>query len=79
MQSKKHTLWHTMGIVLAFVSFLMIFGALGVAMLIIGIYWAFQVFFTVGWWASLLIMLGLLVVYVTALSFALELIRGENE
>lgn len=79
MQRKNNTLWRTLGIALAFVAFLMIFGALGVAMLIVGIYWAFQVFFSVGWWASLLIMFGLLAVYVTALSFALELIRGEEE
>lgn len=79
MQRKNNTIWRIIGMCVAFVAFMGIFGALGVAMLVVGIYWAFQVFFSVGWWASLLIMFGLLAVYVTALSFALELIRGEEE
>ena len=79
MNRKNHTIWRTLGIAGAFVAFLCIFGVLGVAMMIVGIYWAFETFFSVGWWCSVLIMLGLLVVYVTALSFALELLRGDNE
>lgn len=79
MQRKKMTIWRIIGIALAFVAFFLVFAAIGVAMLIVGIYWAFQTFFDGNWWLALLIMLGLLAIYATALSFALELLRGENE
>lgn len=79
MNHKNNTFRHVILCALVFVLFACIFSGLGLALLVIGIYWAFQVFFSVGWWASLLIIFGVLVVYVTALSFALELIKGENE
>ena len=79
MQQKNNTIWRIIGLCVAFVAFMGIFGAIGGAMLIVGIYWAFELFFSVGWWASLIVMLCLLALYATALSFALELLRGENE
>lgn len=79
MNRKNNTFKHVIVCALVFVLFGLIFAGLGVALLIVGIYWAFTVFFSVGWWASLLIIFGVLAIYATALSFALEMIRGEEE
>jgi hypothetical protein len=79
MQRKNNTLKHFLVCALVFALFLSIFSGLGLLIMVVGIYWAFQLFFSVGWWAALGVVIVLLVVYVTALAFALELIKGENE
>lgn len=79
MERKNNTFKHVVACALVFSIFVCIFGAIGAALLIASIYWAFEVFFSVGWWAALLIIFGVLVIYVTALSFALELLRGDND
>lgn len=78
MKPQNRTLKHVVVCALVFSTFVCIFSAIGMAIMLVGIYWAFQVFFTVDWWASLLVIFGLLVAYITALSFALELLRGED-
>lgn len=79
MKRKNNTFRHVIACALVFVLFSFIFAGLGMALFVVGIYWAFTVFFSVGWWASLLIIFGVLAIYATALSFALEMIRGEEE
>jgi hypothetical protein len=55
-----------------------IFAAIAIALMVCGILWAFQLFFSVGWWATLIVFIALLVAYVTALSFGLELLRKDE-
>lgn len=64
--------------VAVFVTFMGIFGALGIALLVIGIFWAFQFAFTSMWWLSLIIMIALLAVYVVGLVMALEFIERKQ-
>jgi len=75
MQSKTNTLMHTFGFVLAFTAFMGLFGAISLALMFIGIYWAFQLTFSVGWWAGAVTFITLLAVYITALNFGLGLLR----
>lgn len=64
--------------VAVFVAFMGIFGALGIILLVVGIYWAFQLAFSPLWWVSIIIMLAVLVVYVVALVVSLEFIERKS-
>jgi hypothetical protein len=67
-----------LAIVLIFVFFMAFFGTLALTLVVVGIYWAFQLFFSVGWWAALLVMVGVLAIYAAALSVALEFIERKT-
>lgn len=79
MGRKNNTLIHTIGVILVFSTFMAIFAGIAIALMVVGIFWAFQLFFTVGWWATLLVYIALLAAYATALSFGLELLRKDDE
>lgn len=78
MNRKNNTLLHTIAIAATFVAFLGLFATISIALTIIGIYWAFQLFFSVGWWAGLLVTLVVLAVYAASLSIALEYIERKT-
>lgn len=78
MGSQNSTLIHRIAVILVFSAFMGIFAGIAIMLMFCGILWAFQLFFTVGWWATLLVFIALLVVYITALSFGLELLRKDE-
>lgn len=78
MFPKSKTIMGALAIVLVFVTFLALFSTLALTLVVIGIYWAFQLFFSVGWWAALLVMVGVLAIYAAALSIALEFIERKT-
>lgn len=78
MIPKSKTIMGALAIVLIFVIFLALFGTLALTLCVLGIYWAFQLFFSTGWWAALLVMVGVLAVYAAALSIALEFIERKT-
>lgn len=79
MGSKSSTLIHAIGVILVFGTFMAIFAGIAIALMVVGIFWAFQLFFTVGWWATLLVFIALLAAYATALSFGLALLERNEE
>lgn len=78
MKPQNRTLIHALATIVVFGTFLAIFAGVSVALMIVGILWAFQLLFTVGWWATLAAFIVLLVMYVTVLSFGLELMERGN-
>jgi hypothetical protein len=78
MIPKSKTIIGAFAIVAVFVSFLALFSTLALVLVVVGIYWAFQLFFAVGWWAALLVMIGVLALYALALSLALEFIERKT-
>lgn len=78
MKAQNETLLHKLATIVVFGTFLALFAGLAVALMIVGILWAFQLLFTVGWWATLAAFIVLLVMYVTVLSFGLELMERGN-
>lgn len=79
METKSNTLAYTIGFVLAFTAFLGLFGAISLATMFIGIYWAFQLTFTVGWWAGAITYISLLVAYICTMRYGLKLLRKGNK
>ena len=78
MGSRNSTFIHKVGVILVFSAFMAIFAGIAIALMVVGIFWAFQLFFTVGWWATLLVFIALLAAYATALSFGLELLERKD-
>lgn len=78
MKPQTRTLIHAAATIVVFSTCLALFAGLAVALMIVGILWAFQLLFTVGWWATLVAFIVLLVMYVTVLSFGLELMERGN-
>lgn len=78
MKPQTRTLIHAAATIVVFGTCLAIFAGVSVALMIVGILWAFQLLFTVGWWATLAAFIVLLVMYVTVLSFGLELMERGN-
>lgn len=79
MGSKTSTLIHAIGVILVFSTFMAIFAGIAIALMVVGIFWAFQLFFSVGWWATLLVFIALLAAYATALSFGLALLERKED
>lgn len=79
MGSKNNTLIHAIGVILVFSTFMAIFAGIAIALMVVGIFWAFQLFFSIGWWATLLVFIALLAAYATALSFGLALLERKEE
>lgn len=78
MKPQTRTLIHAAATIIVFSTCLALFAGVSVALMIVGILWAFQLLFTVGWWATLAAFIVLLVMYVTVLSFGLELMERGN-
>lgn len=79
MNQQNNTIIRKIGAIIAFSAFMAIFSGIAIALMVVGMYWAFQLWFSVGWWATTLCWLGLMALYVVALSFGLELLRGNEE
>ena len=79
MGSKTSTLIHAIGVIIVFSTFMAIFAGIAIALMVVGIFWAFQLFFTVGWWATSLVFIALLAAYATALSFGLALLERKED
>lgn len=79
MQRKNNTFMRKCGTVIVFAAFMGIFAGIAVLLMFVGIYWAFQLFFSATWWVGLLVFGALLVAYIMALRFGLKLLRKENE
>ena len=75
MNQKYKTITNGLAIVAIFVIFLALFGTLALVLCVFGIALAFNLLFSVGWWACLLTIVGLLAIYVAALVVALEFIE----
>lgn len=69
---------HYAGIALIFVAFLSFFGALSIALMIVGIFIGFQWLFQYGWWATLLVILAVLAIYATALSIGCSMLERKT-
>ena len=78
MENKKSTLIEFAATVIIFLALLGLLGALAVAIMVVGIYWAFEIVFSVGWWASLLVMVGVAAVYLVALFGGCKLLKKGN-
>ena len=78
MKRKNSTFIHNLAIVLTFAALLGIFTGISIGLMVVGILLATQAFFSIGWWASLLIMFALTVIYATALSIGIETLRGKK-
>jgi ABC-type transport system involved in cytochrome bd biosynthesis fused ATPase/permease subunit len=78
MNRKYSTLLHIIGITLTFAAFTGLFITLAIVLCIVGIYFALQLFFSCGWWASLLVIGGILAIYAFTLSVALEFIERKS-
>ena len=78
MNQQSKTLLNAIACIVIFVAFMGIFSALGIVMLVVGIYWAFQLAFTAYWWVSLIVMIGLLAAYVIGLVTALHYIERKT-
>lgn len=78
MKRKNNTIIHTIAVAATFVAFLGLFATVSIALTVCGIYWAFQLYFTVGWWAGLLVIIAVLAVYAASLSIALEFIERKT-
>lgn len=50
MKAQNETLLHKLATIVVFGTCLALFAGLAVALMIVGILWAFQLLFTVGWW-----------------------------
>lgn len=74
MGRRNNTLMQSVGAFVIFIATLGMCGALAVALFIVGVYWAFEVVFSVGWWASLLIMLAVAALYLVALFGGIKLL-----
>lgn len=78
MERKNRTLLHAIGVVIVFATMLAIFTGISITLMIVGIYWTFQLFFSVAWWAGIVAYAALLVAYCAALRFGLKLLRKGN-
>lgn len=78
MNRKYKTIINAISFAAVFVLFLALFSTLALLVSGIGVFYAFQLYFSVGWWASALVIVGVLVIYVTALSIALEYIERKT-
>jgi hypothetical protein len=78
MNQKSKTIMNAISVAAVFVLFLALFSTLALLVSGIGVFYAFQLFFSVGWWASALVIVGVLLVYVTALAIALEYIERKT-
>lgn len=67
MQTKSDTLIHYAATFIIALAFMGMLGALAVGLMVVGIYWAFEIIFSVGWWASLLVMVAVAGLYLAAL------------
>jgi len=78
MNRKHNTLKHEIATILVFIAFVGFFSVLAIMLCIIGTIWAFQLYFSSGWWAALLVMGGMLAIYAFTLSIALEFIERKS-
>lgn len=78
MGSRNNTFMQSIGTFVIFIATLGAIGALAIAMMIVGIYWAFETLFSVGWWCSLVIMLAVAALYLVALFGGIKLLRKGN-
>lgn len=78
-QAQAPTPMRIMAIVAIAISFLALFSALALTLMVTGIYWAFRVFFDIGWWAALLIMLAVITIYLLALFKAIKMIERKTD
>lgn len=78
MGSRNNTFMQSIGTFVIFIAMLGMVGALAIAMMIVGIYWAFETLFSVGWWCSLVIMLAVAALYLVALFGGIKLLRKGN-
>lgn len=79
METKNNTFIHAVGFIVACVAFMGLFGAISLAIMFIGIYWAFQLTFTVGWWAGAVTYISLLLAYIFTMRYGLKLLGKGNK
>lgn len=78
MKPQNRTLLHAAATIIVFGTCLALFTGISIGLMIVGILWAFQLFFSVGWWAGLATFAVMLALYATILSFGLELMERKE-
>lgn len=78
MQTKTNTFIHYAATFIIIVAFVGVLCALAAAIMMVGIFWAFEILFSIGWWASLLVMLSVAGIYIAALFAGCKLIEKGN-
>jgi uncharacterized protein (DUF983 family) len=68
----------TIGVALIFVAFLSFFTVLAIGLMIVGIFIGFTWLFQYGWWATMLVILAVLVIYGAALSIGCSFIERKT-
>lgn len=75
MNQKSNTVKEKVALAVVFIVSLCVFAVLSISITMVGIYFAYQLFFSVGWWAGLLVIIGVLAIFAASVSVALEVIE----
>lgn len=75
MNQKNNTVKEKVALAVVFIVSLCVFAVLSISITMVGIYFAYQLFFSVGWWAGLLVIIGVLAIFAASVSVALEVIE----
>ena len=75
MNQKNKTVLRTIGIALVFVGFLAFFTVLAIGLMVVGIWLGVTWLFSLGIWATVLVIIAVLAIYAAALSIGCHLIE----
>lgn len=75
MNQKSNTVKEKIALAVVFIISLCVFAVVSIAITMVGIYFAYQLFFSVGWWAGVLVIIGVLAIFAASVSVALEVIE----
>jgi hypothetical protein len=75
MNKQGSTIKQKLALATVFLVSLAVFAVISITITMFGIYMAYQLFFSVGWWAGVLVIIGVLVVFAASVAFVLEYIE----